>query len=46
MDGVLKAEEAVRKKILEKGELTDEEVIDMIEEELFRSDPGLSPDGY
>ncbi len=46
MDGVLKAEEAVRKKILEKGELTDEEVIDMIEEELFRSDPGMSPDGY
>lgn len=46
MDGVLKAEETVRKKILEKGELTDEEVIDMIEEELFRSDPGMSPDGY
>ena len=46
MDGVLKAEEAVRKKILEKEELTDEEVIDMIEEELFRSDPGMSPDGY
>ena len=46
IDGVLKAEEAVRKKILEKGELTDEEVIDMIEEELFRSDPGMSPDGY
>lgn len=46
MDGILKAEEAVRKKILEKGELTDEEVIDMIEEELFKSDPGMSPDGY
>lgn len=46
MDGILKAEEAVRKKILEKGELTDEEVIDMIEEELFISDPGMSPDGY
>ena len=46
MDGVLKAEETVRKKILEKGELTDEEVIDMIEEELFRSDPVMSPDGY
>lgn len=46
MDGILKAEEAVRKKILEKGELTDEEVIDMIEEEMFKSDPGMSPDGY
>ena len=46
MDGILKAEEAVRKKILEKGELTDEEVIDMREEELFKSDPGMSPDGY
>ena len=46
MDGILKAEEAVRKKILEKGELTDEEVIDMIEEELFKSNPGMSPDGY
>lgn len=46
MDGILKAEEAVRKKILEKGELTDEEVIDMIEEELFKSDSGMSPDGY
>ena len=46
MEGLRKAEESVRKRILEREGMTDEDVREVIEEELFRHMPNMSPCEY